>query len=137
MLDRLIAIVLTATLALPAIVEPPCCCETLSARCAAGEGSVALAPCCRNASASDRTCGQRPVTCGCDGCLASKPANPLASSAPAPRAGDLDDLPLALGAGPQDPLPCVASAAMLPVIASASIDRPPPDLHAWFCVWVI
>lgn len=151
MVDRLLSLTLTLTLATGAMVKASCCCQLGdAAHCQLDAGSKtpaccipassvvdgSLPPCCRAKQAADEPAG--PGECGCDGCLSNRPASPFAETAPAPRAPNLDDLPPALGAGPQEPVLVAPLSGIGDVpLANLSLDRPPPDRQALLCVWVI
>ncbi|TWT99648.1 hypothetical protein Pla108_05910 [Botrimarina colliarenosi] len=146
MFDRLLALLMTLTLAVPAIVAPPCCCLAANSTCRIAEEAAdkpaccqteaALPPCCRNAQTSVET-APLPTQCGCDGCLSSKPASPLAGPPTVPEAPHPDDLPPAFGAGPLEPPHAGSLDGPRGVIERVSLNRPPPDRQALFCVWVI
>ena len=155
MIDRLLALVLTLTLAVGAIVEPPCCCKSPAGICrveALESGAAPLScdapasgkPSCCSVKAEAPPCCQQKAAgadsgpCECKDCLTNLPKSPLNESASAPRAPALDDLPLALSAGPMDP-PFAGSLneSDLARWESRTLDRPPPDRQALLCVWVI
>jgi hypothetical protein len=153
--DRLLALTMALTLAAGAIVQPPCCCETLGGSCRIDEEAssvvaccateAALPPCCvaklavaKQGLAKQASTSAASLPCECDGCPTNRPENPLNESTVAPRAPDVNDLPLALSAGPMDPPQVVSlDETQLAGWENLSLDRPPPDRQALLCVWVI
>jgi hypothetical protein len=143
--DRLLALTMALTLAAGAIVQPPCCCETLGGSCRIDEEASSVPACCATEAALPPCCVAKQAStsaaslpCECDGCPTNRPENPLNESTVAPRAPDVNDLPLALSAGPMDPPQVVSfDETQLAGWENLSLDRPPPDRQALLCVWVI
>jgi len=143
MVDRLLPLLLALSVAAPAATRGPCCCATKAIACfpPTESADAALPPCCRPQEPEPTCCregaveGLLPAPCGCEGCLANRPVQPLAVAPTTPdavSAGEpLDSL---LPAQPPIDLRVVAQRHTTP---PAAFGNRPPDRLALLCVWII